>query len=367
MALADRTSIGRYGIAAIAAASLHGARGGQFGAGVGAGSRRPGRGSGSIPGGDHGSSRHDADVDGRHQRQRRRCPAHGPRFSLGQGCLHHDRSSGCRRQKLGRFGINNRGQIVGAYIDAEGTIHGFLLDDGVFTPIDHPDAASGPGAGTAGPRPQRPGSDRGRVRRCRRNASMVSCWTKAWVRRAEGVFTTIDPPDAARPGSGTTAFGINDRGRIVGVYVDVGGKGPWLRAGQGPWRPAGRGRLHHHRFPGRRRRHRGPAINNRGQIVGCYNRLRSDSVEARVSAGRRRVHHHRSSGCHLGIDGARNHPLRPQRPWPDRGPVLDPTSLPRFPAEQRHLHHDRSTRTLCSPRAPPTSMIAARSSASMTA
>ena len=46
-------------------------------------------------------------------------------------------------------GINNRGQIVGDYIDADGTEHGFLLHDGVFTTIDHPDAASGPLTGTA--------------------------------------------------------------------------------------------------------------------------------------------------------------------------------------------------------------------------
>src|SRR5262245_14596928 len=41
------------------------------------------------------------------------------------------------------FDINNRGQLVGAYIDAEGPTsggftHGFLLDDGVFTTIDVP-------------------------------------------------------------------------------------------------------------------------------------------------------------------------------------------------------------------------------------
>jgi probable HAF family extracellular repeat protein len=37
-------------------------------------------------------------------------------------------------------GINDRGQIVGAYADAEGTIHGFLLDKGVLTTIDVPGA-----------------------------------------------------------------------------------------------------------------------------------------------------------------------------------------------------------------------------------
>src|SRR2546421_43211 len=36
------------------------------------------------------------------------------------------------------FDINNRGQIVGDYVDAGGTSHGFLLDKGTFTTIDPP-------------------------------------------------------------------------------------------------------------------------------------------------------------------------------------------------------------------------------------
>ena len=33
-------------------------------------------------------------------------------------------------------GINNRGQIVGLYTDADGTSHGFVLSDGDYTTID---------------------------------------------------------------------------------------------------------------------------------------------------------------------------------------------------------------------------------------
>jgi probable HAF family extracellular repeat protein len=55
-------------------------------------------------------------------------------------------------------GINNRGQVVGGYLDAEGRPHGFLWD--------------------------------------------------------KGRFTTIDVPGAPN----TVAFGINDRGQIVGTY-----------------------------------------------------------------------------------------------------------------------------------------------------
>lgn len=37
-------------------------------------------------------------------------------------------------------GINARGVIVGSYTDGQGASHGFLLQDGVFTPIDVPNA-----------------------------------------------------------------------------------------------------------------------------------------------------------------------------------------------------------------------------------
>ena len=46
--------------------------------------------------------------------------------------------------------INNRGQIVGAYVDAEETAHGFLLDKGVFTTIDPPGASFTEAAGING-------------------------------------------------------------------------------------------------------------------------------------------------------------------------------------------------------------------------
>ena len=36
------------------------------------------------------------------------------------------------------FGINNRGDVVGRYIDGEDVVHGFLLRHGRFTTIDPP-------------------------------------------------------------------------------------------------------------------------------------------------------------------------------------------------------------------------------------
>src|SRR5437773_4169144 len=41
------------------------------------------------------------------------------------------------------IGINAHGQIVGAFTDAGGAFHGFLLDGGTFTPADPPGATPG--------------------------------------------------------------------------------------------------------------------------------------------------------------------------------------------------------------------------------
>jgi uncharacterized membrane protein len=40
-------------------------------------------------------------------------------------------------------GINNRGQMTGAYHDAEANVRGFLMDKGVFTTVLPPDAFTG--------------------------------------------------------------------------------------------------------------------------------------------------------------------------------------------------------------------------------
>ena len=97
-------------------------------------------------------------------------------------------------------GMNDRGQIVGAYADMSGTIHGFLLDEGVFTTIDHPDAAprGAPDFGSAPP------------------------WNRG--------------------------LGINNRGQIVGQYGDASGRIHAILLADG--------RLHHHRGPGRHQHER---------------------------------------------------------------------------------------------------------------
>jgi uncharacterized membrane protein len=164
------------------------------------------------------------------------------------------------------LGINRRRQIVGGYVDAEGTVRSFLLDDGVFTPIDHPDADGGPGTFAFGL------NDRGQIVGFYIDADGRGhgfLRDKGRGARDEGVFTTIDHPDAgAEPATGTAAFGINNRGRIVGAYIDSGG------TSHGFVRDKGRGARRDESvfttidFPG------APdtlalAINNRDQIVGA--------------------------------------------------------------------------------------------------
>jgi hypothetical protein len=107
------------------------------------------------------------------------------------------------------YEINNRGQIVGNYTDGDKTQHGFVLHKGRIITIDHPratDLASLTGTRVVGINDHGQlvgsyGDDRGIIR--------------AWAWK-HGRFTTIHP----RFGLQSEASQIDDRGRIVGRYVD---------------------------------------------------------------------------------------------------------------------------------------------------
>jgi hypothetical protein len=103
--------------------------------------------------------------------------------------------------------VNDRGQIVGAYVDADGAVHGFLLDQDVFTTIDQPGAAGGnPALRHQQPRPDRRLSSDG----VRLRGFLLS----------NGTFTRITPPGAFIPFLiGTLATDIDDRGRIAGASL----------------------------------------------------------------------------------------------------------------------------------------------------
>jgi hypothetical protein len=158
---------------------------------------------------------------------------------------------------------------VGGYVDAEGTVRSFLLDDGVSTPIDHPDAGAGPGTGTLALGL----NDRGQIVGAyvdadgRGHGFLLD--KRRGARRDEGVFTTIDHPDAgSEPGTGTLAFGINNRGRIVGAYLDAGSMAHGFVRDKGRGARRDEGVFTTIDFPG------APstlalAINNRDQISGA--------------------------------------------------------------------------------------------------
>jgi uncharacterized membrane protein len=108
------------------------------------------------------------------------------------------------------YEINNRGQVVGNYADAEGAQHGFVLGTGVVTTIDHPRATDNPdmtGTRVIGI------DDRGRlVGSYGDEDGTIRAWK--WE---EGRFTTIHPRGALH----SEASEIDNRGRVVGRYVDA--------------------------------------------------------------------------------------------------------------------------------------------------
>jgi len=116
------------------------------------------------------------------------------------------------------YDINNRGQIVGLYLD-EGAVpgpdglpppgaqHAFLWDRGEVTVVDPPDTVLAPNAYSV--------NDRGQIVGERIVAGVGQL---GFVRQPDGRFVTLDPPGGAE----NKALGINDRGQVVGAYLDDG-------------------------------------------------------------------------------------------------------------------------------------------------
>jgi uncharacterized membrane protein len=108
------------------------------------------------------------------------------------------------------YEINNRGQIVGNYGDANGAQHGYVLRKGTVTTIDHPRAAQAPnltGTRVVGI------DDRGRlVGSYGDEAGLIHAWK--WE---DGRFTDVEPPGGLQ----AEASEIDNRGRIIGRYLDA--------------------------------------------------------------------------------------------------------------------------------------------------
>jgi probable HAF family extracellular repeat protein len=130
------------------------------------------------------------------------------------------------------FGIRERGQIVGGFSDAKGALHGFLSNQGLFTQIDFPGATetlltginnSGKIVGAYSDRDQIVG---------RFNDPNNAAGNHGFL-LDDGAFTPIDFPGAP----GTVAFGINDRSQIVGSFVDDRGAVHGLSLGRWCFHP----------------------------------------------------------------------------------------------------------------------------------
>jgi uncharacterized membrane protein len=161
----------------------------------------------------------------------------------------------------GPFKINDRRQVAGLYIDADaqpgpdgtvpsGTIHGFVWDDGDYETIDVAGANATFVLGI---------NNRGQT---------VGSYIDAdgayhgFLRNRKGAVTTLPEAPGADPASGgTQPAAINDRGQIVGLAYDAkGGSRGFLFE---------RGRFKMIAGPDATYT-RAIDVNNRGQIVGDY-------------------------------------------------------------------------------------------------
>ena len=103
-------------------------------------------------------------------------------------------------------GINNRGQIVGAFQDASGVSHGFLQDGGTFLTLDVPGAVSTVANGI---------NNGSKIVGTFQDASGVANGVFHGFLWDAGTFTTFDIPESIS----TMANGINNRGQIVGSFL----------------------------------------------------------------------------------------------------------------------------------------------------
>jgi hypothetical protein len=117
-------------------------------------------------------------------------------------------------------GINDSGQIVGRYSDADGTNHGYLLSGigGSFTTLDLPGANLDGAAGI-----NASGQIVGEY-----NAGGT---THGFLRMSDGSYTTIDFAGATF----TNAAAINGSGQVVGAYDAGGTRRGFLRMSDGSY------------------------------------------------------------------------------------------------------------------------------------
>jgi uncharacterized membrane protein len=109
------------------------------------------------------------------------------------------------------YGINNKGVIVGDYVDSNGTQHGMILAGQKLTRVDRPDCAKTHYAGIAFYGINSAGVAAGG---CTNKSG-----TQIGFTYANGKFTDIKIKSA----TALNAYGINDKGAVVGYYVNSSG------------------------------------------------------------------------------------------------------------------------------------------------
>ena len=112
------------------------------------------------------------------------------------------------------FALNNKGDIVGYWVDTGGEEHGFLLSGGAYTSIDPPGSIWTYTAGI---------NDAGEI--AGGFCTTVTCYDSGGFDGGQGfllskgTYTTFTIP--GEPGTGLS--GINDKSWILGSYNDAAG------------------------------------------------------------------------------------------------------------------------------------------------
>ncbi len=113
------------------------------------------------------------------------------------------------------FAVNNAGAIAGDFVDAKGIQHGMILAGKKLTSVDHDDCANTGGFSSGAIAFYGINSAGAAAGWCTNTKTGVN---EAFV-YAGGKFTTVEFPGS----SSTDAIGINDKGDVVGLYVDSSG------------------------------------------------------------------------------------------------------------------------------------------------
>jgi hypothetical protein len=118
--------------------------------------------------------------------------------------------------------INDRGQLLGARVEPDGTFRGFVLERGRYTTF------AAPGARVVAPLDI---NNRGQiVGSAYRDPAAAAGRGFLLAQGARGPLTPINFPGAAN----TVVTGINDRGRIVGAYQNQNAGAAPSTPGSGP-------------------------------------------------------------------------------------------------------------------------------------